>query len=418
MQYDMVFEGGGAKGMVFVGALQELKVRDVTPARLLGTSAGSIMATFLAAGYSTEEMSAALSEEKDGKPVFLGFLETPPPLSEEEIQKGAIRTLLRAVDTKLIPDFAEDKLDDALASALSTSRATRRLASFIERGGFYAADFFLEWLREKLNTGTYTLERGNHPKGAQRAFGGMTMAEFFEAVGADLSLVAADTTDNQLLILNHRTAPDLPVIYGVRMSMSVPLLWHEVIWQPEWGLYRGKDISGNTVVDGGLLSNFPIELFLSDQPQVTAVMGTKTTAPEMVLGFLIDEKAEVPGAPPGKGGAMDLGFEVGQLRTVERISGLMNTMIQAHDKSVMDIYEHLVVRLPAKGYGTIEFDMSTERREALVNAGRQATVDFFKRAEAATPGVLSGAASLAFTGPSPVSPQETADRVALRILSD
>ena len=39
MQYDMVFEGGGAKGMVFVGALKELEARGITSARLLGTSA-------------------------------------------------------------------------------------------------------------------------------------------------------------------------------------------------------------------------------------------------------------------------------------------------------------------------------------------------------------------------------------------
>ncbi len=30
MQYDMVFEGGGAKGMVFVGAIQELERRGHT----------------------------------------------------------------------------------------------------------------------------------------------------------------------------------------------------------------------------------------------------------------------------------------------------------------------------------------------------------------------------------------------------
>ena len=57
MEYDLVFEGGGAKGMVFVGALQELEARGHSPARLLGTSAGSIMSTFLAAGYDATEMS-------------------------------------------------------------------------------------------------------------------------------------------------------------------------------------------------------------------------------------------------------------------------------------------------------------------------------------------------------------------------
>lgn len=40
MQFGMVFEGGGAKGTVFVGALQEVEARGHNPGRLLGTSAG------------------------------------------------------------------------------------------------------------------------------------------------------------------------------------------------------------------------------------------------------------------------------------------------------------------------------------------------------------------------------------------
>jgi hypothetical protein len=37
---------------------------------------------------------------------------------------------------------------------------------------------------------------------------------------------------------------------------------------------------------------------------------------------------------------------------------------------VIDAFEWLVARLPAKGFGTTEFDMSDARREALVNGGR------------------------------------------------
>jgi predicted acylesterase/phospholipase RssA len=415
----MVFEGGGAKGMVFVGALQELQARGLAPARLLGTSAGSIMSTFLAAGYTIEEMEEALKEEQNGQPVFMGFLETPPPLSKAEIQDSAIRALLHAVDVRLIPDLIEEKLDDAIAAAMAGSRVTSRIFSFIERGGFFAADQFLAWLKGKLNTGVYPLARGEHPKGSQRAFGEMTLKEFNKAVGADLSLVAADTTAGQLLILNHRTAPDLPVVYGVRMSMSVPLLWHEVVWQAEWGSYRGRDITGNTIVDGGMLSNFPIELFLSSQPPVTAVMGEPSVEPGNVLGFMIDEGAEVPGAPPAAGGP-GLDLEFGKLRTVQRIAGLINTMMQAHDKSVVDAYEHLVVRLPAKGYGTIEFGMSPARRQALVDAGRQATRAYFERVAAAPPGVLAMGMPLAAASPLEAleAQAQAVDRRALRILAE
>jgi predicted acylesterase/phospholipase RssA len=58
MEFDLVFEGGGAKGIVFVGAVQEFEALGHTADRLLGTSAGAITATLLARTIHQE--SAAL----------------------------------------------------------------------------------------------------------------------------------------------------------------------------------------------------------------------------------------------------------------------------------------------------------------------------------------------------------------------
>ena len=164
MEYDMVFEGGGAKGMVFVGAVQALEDLGHAPARLLGTSAGAIMATFLAAGYRSQEMSAALSEKQNGQSVFLGFLEIPSTPSPDEIQSSLIRQLLSKIDIPLLPEILESQIDDGIASLLATSSVTNRLYSFIEQGGFYAADNFLMWLRSKLDWGITLWNGARIPK--------------------------------------------------------------------------------------------------------------------------------------------------------------------------------------------------------------------------------------------------------------
>lgn len=77
MRFDLVFEGGGAKGMVFVGALQAFEAAGHTPGRLLGTSAGAITATLMAAGYSAEELLAVISERDGERPVFATFMGLP-----------------------------------------------------------------------------------------------------------------------------------------------------------------------------------------------------------------------------------------------------------------------------------------------------------------------------------------------------
>ena len=94
MKYDLVFEGGGAKGIVLVGAYETFSKEGHTFGRLLGTSAGAITATLLAAGYSAQEMLDALSERENNKPVFSGFLGEPAPFDQMTINNSAVRDLL------------------------------------------------------------------------------------------------------------------------------------------------------------------------------------------------------------------------------------------------------------------------------------------------------------------------------------
>jgi predicted acylesterase/phospholipase RssA len=368
---DLVFEGGGAKGAVFVGALEVLFGEyGHTHGRLLGTSAGAITAVLLAAGYTVPELLAALSEkDESGKSVFSGFLATPSPFNQEEIRYSVIRKLLRDLNLPLFPDAAEDRLDDWIAEQLASHDFSRHVFSFIERGGWFSADPFVVWLERKLDEA--------RPDGSPRAFSGLTLAGFHAATGVELSLVAADTTWARMLLLNHRTAPDCPVVWATRMSMSVPVLWQEVEWKKAWGPYHTwnpetqhmepNDITGHSVVDGGLLSNFPITLFLSDRDDVSALVGSGSAG--AVLGLLIDESITVPNQPLRRA---DSGLGVARSVPVNRLRRLVTTVTSAHDNTAMAAFSRHIVHLPAGGYGTTEFDMEDERREALVNAGREA----------------------------------------------
>lgn len=405
MKYDLVFEGGGAKGFVLVGAYEEFARRGHTHGRLLGTSAGAITAALLAAGYTHPEMLAALNErDAAGKPVMAGFMGEPAPFTPEQIEDSAIRQLLKGVDVTLLPDFLEDKLDDTIARLLAQDLNSRHLFSFVERGGWFSADKFVTWLQEKLDAGQW--------RGGQRAFSAMTLSQFFAATQVEFAAVASDTSGGRMLVLNHRTAPDCPLVMAVRMSMSIPLLWEEVIWQHTWGTYRGRDITGHAIVDGGMLSNFPIELFLSSEPFVVNVMGPKQQTE--VLGMLIDDSMPVPQPPaPAAAALVQINVKPGDLRTVQRLERLVGTALGAHDRAVMDEYEQLIVRLPAGGYGTVEFDLPEHRLHALLDAGRNAVAAYFDRPlPAAIPGGGGAGAQAA-----PIPSEAVIDRRAKDILA-
>lgn len=373
MQYDLVFEGGGAKGVVFVGALQEFESRGHAARRFVGTSAGAITATIMAAGYKAKEMLEAVNEKlPDGKPRFSTFMDIPERFEREDIQNSLTYAIFRKVDLPWIPGMVEGMIDNRIFEQLMKLDAYREIFSFVERGGLYAGDKFLDWIREKLDAGG-------------RSLGNTTLAEFQTRTGSDLSLVASDTTDQQMLVFNHRTAPHCPVAWAVRMSMSIPLVWQEVRWEPAWGRYRGNDIPGHTIVDGGVLSNFPIHLLTSKDDEVVAIMGD--TDPDAVpnLGLLIDETLPVEGAGEAEkaqgtenleGGLLN---HVERLKTVQRIRRLVDTMTTAHDKLAIKAHEKEICRLPAKSYGTTEFDMSDRRLQALIKAGQKAMKEYFDR---------------------------------------
>ncbi len=263
MQYDLVFEGGGAKGLVFVGAMQAFTDAGHTFQRVVGTSAGAITATLLAAGFSPDEMLAATNEKlPDGRARFASFMDIPSRFDEDTISSSLTSAILTSADIPFVPERLEKKADRKFLDTLMRIPVYRNIFSFVERGGWFAGRAFLVWLTEKLN------ENG-------RILGNTTLAQFHKRRPAnELTVIGADTSGNNRLILNHRTAPDLPVIWAVRMSMSIPFLWQEVVWQKEWGLYRGQDITGHAIVDGGLLSNFAIDLLVSKDDDIRQMMGT------------------------------------------------------------------------------------------------------------------------------------------------
>lgn len=363
MKYDIVFEGGGAKGMVFVGALREFVARGHEFGRLLGTSAGAIMATFVAAGYTVEEMYAALGEtDEAGKPVFTTFMQRPAPFDVQEVEESTTNAALQMIDVTALPGFMERRIDQLILGLMSRDPFVY-FFSLLERGGWYSTDGFMTWLQTKLDQG--------RSFGRPARLSRMNFQEFHKATGSELTLVAADTTGHSLLVLNHVTAPLCPVMWAVRMSMSLPLVWEPVSWRAEWGPYLGQDLTNNLIVDGGLLSNFPIELFISRDPYVVTMMGKPSD--NKVLGLLIDESLPVYGAELlSQEDFAEVGFTF-----PTQIRNLVDTATQAHDKMVISNYERLVCHLPAKGYGTTEFGMTAERREALIFSGRMAMADYY-----------------------------------------
>lgn len=347
-KFDIVFEGGGAKGTAFVGALEVLAAAGHQHRRLIGTSAGAITATLLGAGYSSAELLSAVNEKVPviGEPIFTTFMDAPEltDFSPAVIANSETVDLLKRAHVPTI-------VEDGVVKSLLSVDLYRELFSFIECGGFYAGDAFLSWFRKKLQ--------------AKNMDPDITWKDFAAQTQSDVSVVTSDVDEQEMVVLNSRTAPGAPVAMSVRMSMSIPFVWQEIVWNPSWGMYRGRDKSNHRFVDGGVLSNFPIHLIADSDPEILKIMGTTDPNGAGNLGLLLDEKIQVAGAGPSN-------TRRPRLRTADRVTLLVDAMMGSSDADAIRNYPNAVCHIPVGGYGTTEFRMSEARMNALIDSGRNA----------------------------------------------
>ncbi len=121
------------------------------------------------------------------------------------------------------------------------------------------------------------------------------------------------------------------------MSISIPFVWQEMIWKPEWGTYNvletngqvtARTKAGNIFVDGGVLSNFPLRLVAESTPDVVAVMGPTDPSAAGNLGLLLDGTVPVPGAVVSD-------TRRPRLRAADRVTRLIDTLTDSSDLTVI-----------------------------------------------------------------------------------
>lgn len=169
-----------------------------------------------------------------------------------------------------------------------------------------------------------------------------------------LRIIASDITDGRLLVLPddlRRYGLDgasFPVSRAVRMSASIPFFFEPVI-------LRTMDGKPVYIVDGGLLSNFPLWLF--DQ-----AYGDRIPA----IGFQLVGKYD--GAPRKIRGPVSLFY------------ALFATMLEAHDERyIEEKYRFRTIKIPTLGIRTTQFNLSEADSMRLYESGYRAGQKFFAR---------------------------------------
>jgi NTE family protein len=307
-QADGVFQGGGVKGIALAGALEEFADSAQHPdnyvdewIQLAGTSAGAIIAAYLACEHTVAE-TVELIEKTD-------FAQFEDWGAGGELLGGAVNL--------------------ALHHGLAHGKA------------------FHDWFRKQT---------------ADKTFGDI------EDAGRTLKLIATDVTRREMLVLpdslpkyrvDKHSGPIDPrsfaVADAVRMSMSIPYFFQPI------ELIHNETGKPSTIVDGGVLSNFPVWIFdVKDRGPTRATFGFKLTGGKGVGGGL-EKIVHAFGWP------VQMGVDIFHTAT-----DAWDTYWVSHASRVR------TCAVSAGDIGTTDFHLTPAQRQWLLESGREAAREFLK----------------------------------------
>jgi NTE family protein len=315
---DLVLSGGGVKGIGLVGAVVALTDAGYRIRRISGTSAGSLVGAVVAAG--ADQLSGADLQNLAMSLPYHKFLD-PDPVAHLPLLGMAWQAL---------------------------------------RGrGLYRGDFIRDWVASELdNFGV-------------RTFGDLAMAddELPPEQRYRLVVTVADVTRGQLVRLpwDYRRLYGLDpdeqsVADAVRASMAIPFFFRPVTITATSGVT-------STLIDGGLLSNFPMYSLdrIDGKPPRWPSFGITVTAQRPAQGDDDSEPGlepliDLPGAP-------------------KLLTGLINTALLGHDQTYLSqpSVAARTIAVDSSGIGYLNFNISPAEREALYANGYQSAQEFLTK---------------------------------------
>ena len=320
---NLVFEGGGVKGIAYVGAMKVLEKEKIliNVNRVGGTSAGSINAVLFAAGFSNQETLNVLSK--------LDF-----------------------------NDFKDD--------SWGVLRDMKRLKN---EYGWYKGDYFKEWIGNLLNKKTGSSN--------------ITFKALLEHTGKELYVYASNLSTNFGEVYSPEHTPRMRVVDAIRRSMSIPLFFRAVRDDRKDVFVDGGVINNYPVklfdrekyLENGSLIRIPE--YYKKENELLAAKSQKSSSyvyNKETLGFRLDSAKEI--------GV----FRDGQESRHNKIENfldytmqLINTVLAVQNSQHLHSDDwHRTVYIDTLGVGTTDFDLSDNRKTKLVASGKKAAEDYLK----------------------------------------
>ncbi|MBP7074336.1 MAG: patatin-like phospholipase family protein [Rhabdochlamydiaceae bacterium] len=370
--HNLVFQGGGPRGLAYLGALRKLEllgaVKEVR--RVAGTSAGAILSSLISVGYDSKALEPHLSKN------FAELLDPQHTLERELLKTGKEQGLSASLRV-LVKEYWEGW--QTLKHPLK--RAETYLQRLNQMTGLCSGEELRVWVDQLIQQATkspenpngikhctfeelHTLRRKNPTKFKDLHVFAIRITD--EKAKEDIFGIM-DSQKTEIVRFNYEDGGAwnrLIISDAVRASVSIPGAFkpHTLHFKDETGTRHPVEHHGK-FFDGGLVRNYPIDAFDDEKYQEDPfVRGEKTN--RRTLGLSLETAQEttpnIPESPKDIAQAM--------IYTFYHAEELLQREHPYH--------KDRTVSIPVKEVGLLDFDVSEEKKKEMIASGEQ-SVSFF-----------------------------------------
>jgi len=324
---NLVFEGGGMRGIAYVGAMKVMEQHGTLKhiRRVGGTSAGAINALVYTLGYD-------LAEQRD---------------------------ILASTDFK---QFMDD--------SFGFIRDTKRL---LKNFGWYKGDYFETWIgrliEQKLGKRDATFE------------------DLREARLPDLYMIGTNLTTGYAEVFSVERHSDMPLAAAVRISMSIPLFFAAIRYGPRQDVYVDGGVVLNYPVKlfdrekyvdmvNEAYASKPTDYYDKENESFARVHPGRSpyVYNRQTLGLRLDTSEEIAlfryNEPPR--GKPIRGFD-------DYVRALISSIMQVQNNIHLSEDDwHRTLYIDTLDVGTIDFGLGEEKKARLIESGRSCAERYFE----------------------------------------
>jgi predicted acylesterase/phospholipase RssA len=261
-----IFEGGGAKGVAHVGALQAVEDNNLEIIGVAGTSAGALIALMVALGLKADDI---MSGDDPAANIISRNGQTPVGLLGAKPWRRFQR-LRRRGKCALVSGF----IWGGIINLATAPRIMASLLQITERLGHFNTveiqQFINQVIRERLATIKHSSavewEVPEKPTFRDLACGWPSVIP--------LKIVVTDVDNGSLAMFDAHSTPDVVIAEAVAASIAIPIAFEPA---------SIPSFRAGCFADGGLVSNLPIWGFVEEKLCHEREHHTKARVP--VIGF-------------------------------------------------------------------------------------------------------------------------------------